>query len=182
MMAPAMTAIVYPVAPNAEQALASPLGRAEREREAKAVARAAVAFASDATGPAFPTREAAEAAYAGPLAEGWARVTEQILPGQKAAVAVTPTCEDGRRWPAAPPPPRTAWRLVVSYWRFATPERPLDPPQARAARRARTPLAAETLKDIARQPLKAIAPQQPLDIGLFETRLPEAPHIVVPDE
>ena len=28
----------------------------------------------------------------------------------------------------------------------------------------------------------AVKPQQPLDIGLFETRLPEAPHIVVPDE
>jgi hypothetical protein len=177
-----MTAIVYPVAPNAEQALSRPLGRAAREREAKAAARAAVAFSSDATGPAFATREDAEAAYAGPLAEGWARVAEQILPGQKVAAAVTPTCEDGRRWPAAPPAPRTAWRLVVSYWRFATPQRPLDPPQARTARRARAPLATETLKDIARQPLKPIAPQQPLDIGLFETRLPEAPHIVVPDE
>jgi hypothetical protein len=33
-----------------------------------------------------------------------------------------------------------------------------------------------------RAPLKPTKPQQPLDIGLFETRLPEAPHIVVPDE
>jgi hypothetical protein len=41
---------------------------------------------------------------------------------------------------------------------------------------------AETLRAIARQPLRAVAPQQPLDIGLFETRLPENPSIVVPDE
>jgi hypothetical protein len=35
---------------------------------------------------------------------------------------------------------------------------------------------------MAQAPLRPIEPQQPLDIGLFETRLPEAPHIVVPDE
>ena len=33
-----------------------------------------------------------------------------------------------------------------------------------------------------RQPLQPFKPQQPLDIGLFETRLPESPHIIVPDE
>jgi hypothetical protein len=177
----AMTAIVYPVAPNAEQALASPLGRAEREREAKSVAGQAVAFASDPTGPAFPTRDEAEAAFPVPLGEGFARLCEQILPGQRIK-AVEPTMEDGHRWPAPARAPRTAWRLVVSYWRVASPERPLDPPQAREARRAGLPFAPETLRDMARAPLKPTKPQQPLDIGLFETRLPEAPHIVVPDE
>jgi len=177
-----MTAIVYPVAPNAEQALSAPLGRAAREREATSAAGQAVAFASDATGPAFPTRADAEAAYPAALGEGWARLTEQIVPGQKAAAPVEPVCEDGRRWPAAPPAPRTAWRLVVSYWRVASPERPLEPPQARKARRAGQPYAPQALREMARQPLRPIAPQQPLDIGLFETRLPEAPDIVVPDE
>ena len=32
------------------------------------------------------------------------------------------------------------------------------------------------------RPLRPVEPQQPLDIGLFETRLPENPAIVVPDE
>jgi len=177
-----MTAIVYPVAPNAEQALSAPLGRAVREREARAAAGQAVAFASDATGPAFATREEAEAAYRGALGEGWARLSEQILPGQRLSPAAEPVCEDGRRWSAPQAAPRTVWRLVVSYWRVASPERPLEAPQAREARRARRTYAPEALRDMARQPLKPTQPQQPLDIGLFETRLPEAPHIVVPDE
>ena len=175
-----MTAILYPVAANAEQALAAPLGAAEREREAEHLAGQAVVFTTDPTGPAFATREAALAAY-GPD-EPWRRLSEQILPGQKLPRAEA-TCEDGRRW-AAPsrPPPRTAWRLMVSYWRIATAERPIQAPQAHAARRARQPLDPQTLQAIARQPLRPIAPQHPLDIGLFEVRPPEAPHIVMPDE
>jgi len=177
-----MTAILYPVAANAEQALAQPLGRAAREREAVGVAGEPVIFTTDPTGPAFATREAALEAYAGPVGEAWARLAEQILPGQK-PVHIQPTYADGRRWPAPPAaPPRTAWRLMASYWRIATAERPIETPQARKARRARQAMDAETLRAIARQPLRPIEPQQPLDIGLFEARLPEAPHIVVPDE
>jgi hypothetical protein len=177
-----MTAILYPVAANAEQALASPLGHAEREREALRVAETAVIFTTDPTGPAFATREAAVAAYGGLLDEPWRRLAEQILPGQKIAHA-QPTYEGGRRWPAGPAtPPRTAWRLMVSYWRIATAARPIAAPQARTARRARQPLDGETLQAIARQPLRPVEPQQPLDIGLFEVRPPDAPHIVMPDE
>ena len=71
---------------------------------------------------------------------------------------------------------------MVSYWRIATAESPIEAPQARTARRAGLPFDPQTLMAMARQPLKPVAPQQPLDIGLFETRLPEAPHIIVPDE
>jgi len=177
-----MTAILYPVAANAEQALARPAGRAAREREALAVAGEAVVFATDPTGPAFATREAAQGAYAGPLGEAWARLSEQILDGQRLK-PVEPAYADGRRWPAPPEaPPRTAWRLMVSYWRIASAGRPLEAPQARKARRARQPLDAEVLRAIAREPLRPIEPQQPLDIGLFEVRPPDAPHIVMPDE
>lgn len=177
-----MTAILYPVAANAEQAMARPMGRAAREREALAVAAEAVVFTTDPTGPAFATREAALEAYAGPVGEAWARLAEQILPGQKVAHA-EPSFEDGRRWPTPPErAPRTAWRLMVSYWRIATAERPIEAPQARKARRTRQALDPEALRAIAREPLRPIEPQQPLDIGLFERRLPEAPHIVVPDE
>ena len=56
--------ILYPVAANAEQALARPLGRAARESEARRRAGHDVAFTTDPAGPAFPTREAALAAYA----------------------------------------------------------------------------------------------------------------------
>jgi hypothetical protein len=177
-----MTAILYPVSANAEQAMACPLGCAAREREATAAAGEAVVFTSDPTGPAFATREAALEAYAGPVGESWARLAEQILPGQRLS-PVEPTFAEGRRWPApAPTPPRTAWRLMVSYWRIATAERPIDTPQARQARRERQPLDPETLRAIAQQPLRPIEPQQPLDIGLFEVRPPDAPHILMPDE
>jgi hypothetical protein len=59
---------------------------------------------------------------------------------------------------------------------------PLD--QARELRRAAdaSALPAGALRALASQPLQPVRPQQPLDIGLFETRLPEAPHIIVPDE
>ena len=177
-----MTAILYPVAANAEQAMASPLGHAAREREALGVAGEAVVFTTDPTGPAFATRDAAASAYGALLDEPWRKLTEQILPGQKVAHA-EPAMADGRRWSApTAAPPRTAWRLMVSYWRIATAERPIETPQARRARRERQAVDAETVRAMARQPLRPIEPQQPLDIGLFEARLPEAPHIVVPDE
>lgn len=182
--------VLYPVAANAELALSAPLGRAAREREAKACAKEAVLFTTDPVGPAFASREAALAAYGSrvetPVVEDrYCTLTEQILPerGRPAPGPVKPTYEDGRRWPKpAEVQPRTAWRLMVSYWRVASAERPLEAPQARKARRSREALGPETLQAIARQPLRPVEPQQPLDIGLFETRLPEAPHIVVPDE
>jgi hypothetical protein len=181
-----MTAILYPVAANAEQALANPLGRAEREREAGRVAGEAVIFTTDATGPAFATRQAALDAYRAQVQENWCRLSEQLIVAPGRAVprrAVEPTHEDGRRWPVPKTdPPRTAWRLMVSYWRIATAQRPLETPQARKARRAAQTLDAEALRAIARAPMRPVEPQRPLDIGLFEVRLPEAPHIVMPDE
>lgn len=180
--------IVYPVAVNAEQALSRPLGHAARESEARRRAGEAVAFATDPVGPAFPTREAALAAYAGRLEEAapedrYCQLVEQVVPeAGRPPGPVEPTFEDGRRWPRPPPAPRTAWRLTVSYWRIGTAERPLEAPQARQARRAKHALEPEALRAIARTPLRPVKPQQPLDIGLFETRPPEAPHIVMPDE
>jgi hypothetical protein len=177
-----MTAILYPVAANAEQAMAGRLGRAAREREAVGVAQEPVVFTTDPTGPAFATRDAAVQAYGALLDEPWRKLAEQILPGQKIAHA-QPTYADGRRWPAGPAtPPRTAWRLMVSYWRIATAERPIEAPQARTARRARRTMDPETVRAMAHQPLRPVEPQQPLDIGLFEVRPPDAPHIVMPDE
>lgn len=186
-----MTAILYPVAANAELALSAPKGHAAREREAVGVAGETVVFTTDAVGPAFATRDAALQAYDARLEpvearDGYCRLAEQIVvePGKTGRLApVEPVCEDGRRWPKPPAvPPRTAWRLMVSYWRMATAERPIEAPQARQARRSRHSLAPETLRAMARQPLRPVEPQQPLDIGLFETRLPENPSIVVPDE
>lgn len=180
--------ILYPVALNAEQALSRPLGRAARESEARRRAGGEVAFTTDPAGPAFPTREAALAAYADRLEpaepeDRFCQLVEQVVAeAGRPPAPVEPTYEDGRRWPKPPPPPQTVWRLTVSYWRLPTAERPLDPPQARQARRAKQALEPETLRAIARTPLRPVKPQQPLDIGLFETRPPEAPHIVMPDE
>lgn len=178
-----MTAILYPVAANAEQALNAPLGRAEREREAMRTAGEAVVFTTDATGPAFATREAALEAYRAQVGEHWCRLSEQMVGGAARRGPVEPTYQDGRRWPPPPAqPPKTVWRLMVSYWRIATAERPIETPQARRARRAAQPPDPETLKAMAQTPLRPVEPQQPLDIGLFEVRPPDAPHIVMPDE
>ncbi|MBL8556518.1 MAG: hypothetical protein JNL41_19755, partial [Phenylobacterium sp.] len=110
-------------------------------------------------------------------------LVEQVADGAARPRQVQPTYADGRRWPDPPKtPPRTVWRLAVSYWRVGSAERPPDPPQARQARRSGQALEADTLRAIAHAPLRPTRPQQPLDIGLFETRPPEAPHIVMPDE
>jgi hypothetical protein len=70
---------------------------------------------------------------------------------------------------------------LISYWRPASAPT-AEAPQARVARKAGEAVDRETLKTIVEQPLRPVKPQQPLDIGLFERQLPEAPHIVVPDE
>jgi hypothetical protein len=183
--------ILYPVAANADQALSRPLGRAAREREAAAVAGEPVCFLTQSVGPGFATREAALAAYRDRV-EGaepdqrYCQLVERIAaePGKPDSLAtVKPTFQDGRRWPAPPASaPRTVWRLMVSYWRPGSAATAEEAPQARVARKAGAEVDAETLRAIARTPLRPVTPQQPLDIGLFETRLPEAPHIVVPDE
>lgn len=188
-----MTAIQYPVAANAEQALSRPLARAARESEARRRAGQAVAFTTDPMGPAFATREAALDAYRGRVEDDrtgavpdpedrYCRLVEQVADGAPRPRPVEPAFADGRRWPAPGKAPPTVWRLAVSYWRIASAERPLDAPQAREARRGKTALDAETLRAIARTPLRPTKPQQALDIGLFEIRPPEAPHIVMPDE
>lgn len=195
-----MTAVLYPVAANPDEAFRTPRGRAAREREARALAGEAVAFVTEAVGPAYATREAALDALAGRIEDDRPgrsvqlaaedrilALVEQVAPhGRKrsAPAPVQPTFESGRRWPSPPPAPETVWRAMISYWRVGLPPpRPESRDQARQARRkARGGVDQETLRAYTRQPLRAVKPQQPLDIGLFETRLPEAPHIVVPDE
>jgi hypothetical protein len=195
-----MTAILYPVAASADQALTAPLGRAARERQAQAMAGEAVAFVSEPVGPAYATRDAALDAHAGrveddragrsaalPAEDRYCRLVEQVARegGRRRVTApVNPTYQDGRRWPSPPAaPPSTVWRLSVSYWRIGgAPEAAADHTQARQARRGRDDIDPQALRALTRQPLQPVKPQQPLDIGLFETRLPEAPHIIVPDE
>lgn len=194
-----MTAILYPIAQTGEAALVAPIGRAAREREAAAMAGQAVQFVTEAVGPAFATREAALDAYAGRLDDDRpgrpapapedriCRLTEIAVADDGRARAlgqISPTFRDGRRWPAPAPAPRTAWRLQVSYWRLASADALVGGPQARQARRRglAPDVGGEALRALTRQPLKPVRPQQPLDIGLFEARLPESPHIIVPDE
>jgi hypothetical protein len=188
--------ILYPVAASVEAALAAPAGRAAREREAKALAAGeAVHFVCEETGPLFSTREAALDAYAGRLDDDRRGRAVQVAPedryltlrpvsdAQAPPPPIEPSFADGRRWPAPPAArPTLGFRLLVSYWRIGeAAQQPLD--QARSMRRrvgARP--SREEVRALARQPLRAVRPQQPLDIGLFEAPAPEAPHILIPDD
>lgn len=178
----------YPVAPTAEAACHDPAGYAVRESEARAVAGAQVSFASELVGPGFTTRETAEAAYAPKLAAGWCALRPVLPDGSARPAPAKPILRDGSRWPGAPVAPAPLWRLSVTYWRIVaevdeTELQPLDP--ARRLRRdpaAAVGLDARALRRLAAQPLRAVRPQQPLDIGLFERPLPEAPGALIPDE
>ncbi len=186
--------VLYPIAATAEAALNATIGRAVREREARELAAHEVSFARELVGPAFETREAAVEAWAA-LVDVEGRTT--IAPEDRfcdlmeitAPVAgrtpvggqAEPVFEAGHRWPRPKRLLKTLWRLQVSYWR-TTPPAAADLPQARKARRAPEARDAGALRAMAEQPLQAVKPQQPLDIGLFEVRLPDAPHIIMPDE
>lgn len=191
-----MSAILYPVADNADAALSAPKGRAARERDAAKILQGPAVFETQLVGPAFASREAALDAYAGkvederpgrlfspPPEDRWPRLVEVVAPDAAAPPApVRPAYKDGRRWPDPPPRTRTVWRLSVSYWRPAAADQPADGPQARLARRRPARVDREALRALTQQPLRPVKPQQGLDIGLFEARLPESPHIIVPDE
>ncbi|WP_312166189.1 hypothetical protein [Phenylobacterium sp.] len=196
-----MTAILYPVAADAGQAFAAPKARAAREREATLAAGEAVGFVTEAVGPAYATREAALDALAGRVEDDrpgriaalaaedrYVTLVEQVAPRggkrPRAPAPVQPTFAGGHRWPAPAAAPATVWRAMISYWRIGgAPLRQAGEAQARQARRrGGEDIDTDRLRALTRQPLQAVKPQQPLDIGLFETRLPEAPHIVVPDE
>jgi hypothetical protein len=191
-----MSAILYPVANDPDAALAQAMGRAARQREAQDLAGEAVAFVTGPAGAASATRDAALDAFAGRVEDDrhgrarqvapedrFCRLAEVVAQARPPAPA-TPILRDGRRWP--PPPaegPKTVWRLQVSYWRPVSAAPVIQTAQAREARRSqRDPLDPQSLRAMARQPLRPFKPQQPLDIGLFEVRPPEAPHIVMPDE
>ncbi|HEX4198073.1 MAG TPA: hypothetical protein VHZ26_11585 [Caulobacteraceae bacterium] len=193
-----MTAIRYPVAQNAEAALSAPMGRAARASEAEALVGAAVEFVSEAAGPAFESREAALGAYAGRLDDERPAHRVSIEPEDRYCALIEmaagpvarrpvmkPTYQGGRRWPkpsgAAPP---TVWRLSIRYWRVAVAQPMLEAEPAAAPRGVRKAAAldAKALRERLGEPLRPVKPQQPLDIGLFEVRPPEAPHILMPDE
>lgn len=185
-----MSAIAYPVAETAEAALHAPQGFAAREREAETLAGGHVRFVTEAVGPAFQSEADVWAAYAGaPHAPGGWKSVRPVASGRPRA-QTTPTNRDGRRWPAPPPTkpdaPLVLWRLSVSYWRTAGGEEAKSLLLGAARRVRRDPssegLDPRSLQALAQQPLRPVDPQRPLDIGLFERRLPEAPHIIVPDE
>lgn len=174
--------ILYPVAASADEALHAPKGFAAREREAADAGGGGVTFHSEAVGPAFATREALLDAFRTAAAQPWC-AARPVAESGKAQGPVKPVNADGRRWPDAKAAKPALWRLSISYWRIGgTDQIPAD--HARKLRRdpeARD-LDAKALRALARQPLRALKPQQPLDIGLFEYRPPDAPHIIMPDE
>lgn len=197
-----MTAILYPVAETAEAALHAPKGFAARAREAGDLAGGAVVFVTETVGPAFETREAALDAYAGGVEDDragrtnpppemrWRQLLAVAAPAGsrfRPAPPVKPVFRDGHRWPE--PKPTTVatpmlWRLSVSYWRIGGPVAQTPDIAARQLRKEPTArdLPPAALRALARQALRPVRPQQPLDIGLFEVPLPEDPNHIVPDE
>lgn len=142
---------------------------------------------SEDVGPAFDSAQAARDAYAELVEDGVARVREVVakVKGRSPPMTpVKPVYAGGHRWPKPQSRPTTVWRLSVSYWRIVDPARFAELEQARRARKRVTgqTLGAEALRALAQQPLHPVKPQQPLDTGLFEYRLPEAPDTVIPDE
>ena len=192
-----MTAIRYPVAQNAEAAFSAPMARAARASEAEALAGAAVEFVSEAAGPAFDSREAALSAYVGRLDDERPEHRVSIEPEDRYCALIEmaagpvapkpvmqPTYRNGRRWPKPNAPRPTVWRLSIRYWRVAVAQPLLqaEPPSAPRTGRKTAPLDAKALRERLGEPLRSLKPQQPLDIGLFEVRPPEAPHILMPDD
>ena len=192
-----MSAIRFPIAATADAALARPLGRAVRASDAVLIAGGAVSFASDPVGPAFTTREAALDAYAGRLdderpgravsiqpEDRYCSLRELALDAATARAPVKPVFTAGRRWPKPGVAPAVVWRLSVSYWRtLPAAEAVLTPPDHEPVHRRRAePADTASLRERAARPLRPVKPQQPLDIGLFEVRPPDAPHIIMPDE
>ncbi|MBW0151261.1 MAG: hypothetical protein KXJ53_08615, partial [Phenylobacterium sp.] len=99
-----MSAILYPVAPDAETALAAPLGRAAREREARLLAGGqAVSFVTRPVGPDFATREAALDAYAGKVEDDRPGRLVSLAPEDRFCRLAELAAQVGGRRP--PPPP-----------------------------------------------------------------------------
>lgn len=191
-----MSLVRYPVAASPEAALAAPLGHAERESDAARLAGMDVAFVSHDMGPEFDSREAASEAWRDLLGDpspeaAWHKIRETMapvsgrMPGPK---RLTPSFENGKRWPAALPRPRTVWRLNITYWRpkVAQADLPAAETGVQARKLRRDPeaeqLDAATLRALATQPLRAQRLQKGLDIGLFEVRAPEDPDRLIADE
>lgn len=206
-----MTAVLYPVARSVIQALdalRTGQARAARAREARLEARriladAEVRFVTEDAGPGYDTYAQALAAWRPWIDDpnGGARLEPQdrfatlrqvVAPEARKQVRTTAraTFRDNRRWdlPDAPPP-ATVWRLSLSYWKILDPEAaelPAPPPgvQARTLRRSRkaAEVSPDTVKALTQQPMSAFKPQKALDIGLFEFRPPDQPHLIIPDE
>jgi len=174
--------IHYPVAASADEALKSPLGQAARQREAAHVAGGPVAFVTEAVGSAYIAPSDALNACGAAANQPWVCVRPVASPSGPRALQ-HPVNKDGRRWPEPRRAEPTLYRVSISYWRVAGAEAALEDP-ARALRRdpGASRLDPAALRALARQPMRALKPQQPLDIGLFEVRPPEAPHILMPDE
>ena len=124
-----MSAVLYPVAANAEAALAAPQGRAAREREALGLAGEPVQFVREFTGPVFKTEEAALDAYGGRVDDPRPGRLKMVAPEDRFC-ELKPIAERGMIPFTGK---HTAWRLSVAYWRTASGEAlrlqnlPVDP-------------------------------------------------------
>jgi hypothetical protein len=173
--------IFYPVADTPEEAIHAPKGLAAREREACDLVGGAVRFTTEAVGPAFTSQDAALAAFPGLAAQAYASLRPVIT--TRPNPPAKPINRDGRLWPEPRRAQAALWRFSIGYWRIEGGASAPDEAARKLRRGAEgETLDPQTLRALARQPLRPIKPQQPLDIGLFEVRPPDAPHILMPDE
>jgi hypothetical protein len=196
-----MSAVRYPIAANASGALNAPVGRAGRASEAALTAGAEVVFVSEAVGPAFATRDAALDAFAGRLDDERAGHAASVSPEDRYLVLrevlatappggrrpMRPVFAEGRRWPPPAAAAKTVWRLSISYWRIgASADRRAfeaqGAPSVTPSRRLAADADPQALREQLERPMTPVKPQKALDVGLFEVRPPEAPHILMPDE
>jgi hypothetical protein len=179
----AVSAILYPIAASASEALTAPRGRAARERDAEMLAFEPVRFVREFVGPVFETEDQARDAYPGRLDDERPETRASLAPEDRFC-QLKPIARRGAEATGSGP---TVWRLSIGYWKIGGDEAAAAAPdlvQARQTRRDTKAQApdAETLGTLTHQPLRPIRPQKALDFGLFEVRMPEDLDRLMPDE
>lgn len=184
-----MSAPAFPIARHGADILsptAQGLKLCVREKEATEASGHPVKFVSEHIGPEFPSPEAAEAFilshYPFLSDVAYLKLQARFKPAPKGRGAKDPCAPNNTLY----------WQISVSYWKIlfhkALPK-PQKAPlgqelQARALRKQELgqALSAEEIHALIDHPLSAYRPQKALDIGLFEYRPPDNPHIVIADE
>ncbi|MEI9965307.1 MAG: hypothetical protein WDM92_12070 [Caulobacteraceae bacterium] len=150
-------------------------------------------FVRELTGPAFETRRRGRGRLRpapgcpGPRDRAGGPLLRPRRGGAGAGQARGPGRAGLRGGPSLAPAAAAGEDGVAAVDRLLAHRRPLGRDRSGRAGADRAAHGGEALdptvlRAMAGQPLRPVKPQQPLDIGLFEVRPPDAPHLVIPDE